>query len=88
MKQLTYVKKNSLEWWDISEPELESEQDVIVRPLAAARCDGDKLFLFHDITPALRAGMAFHYIDSITKNMFGFYLPYVFMDMTSSSSLF
>ena len=38
MKQLTYIKKNTLEWWDIKEPNLETAQDVIVRPLAAARC--------------------------------------------------
>jgi len=71
MKQLTYIKKNTLEWWDKKEPELESEQDVIVRPLAAARCDGDKAFLFYDITPALRVGMALHYVDPIAKDMFG-----------------
>lgn len=71
MQQLTYIKKNTLEWWDIDEPKLSSEQSVIVRPLAAARCDGDKVFLFHDITPALRAGMALHYIDPIAKDMFG-----------------
>lgn len=71
MTQLTYVKKNKLEWWDIKEPKLESAGDVIVRPLAAARCDGDKAFLFFDITPALQAGMAIHYLDPITKSMFG-----------------
>lgn len=71
MKQLTYIKKNKLEWRDINEPKLESARDVIVRPLAAARCDGDKAFLFYDITPVLQAGLALHYVDPITKNMFG-----------------
>ena len=71
MTQLTYIKKNKLEWWDIKEPKLESAQDVIVRPLAAARCDGDKAFLFYDITPMLQAGMAIHYLDTVTRNMFG-----------------
>src|SRR5260221_3609229 len=71
MKQLTYIKKNTLEWWDISEPKLESARDAVVRPLAAARCDGDKAFLFHDITPMLQAGLALHYIDPITKSLFG-----------------
>jgi len=71
MKQLTYIKKNTLEWWDIKEPVLGSPHDVIVRPLAAARCDGDKSFLFYDITPALQAGIALHYLDPITQNMFG-----------------
>lgn len=71
MKQLTYIKKNTLEWWDIKEPKLETAQDVIVRPLAAARCDGDRAFLFHDITRLLQAGLALHYIDPVTKNLFG-----------------
>ena len=71
MRQLTYVKKNTLEWWDIKEPKLETAQDAIVRPLAAARCDGDKAFLFYDITPMLQAGLALHYIDPVTKNLFG-----------------
>ena len=47
MRQLTYIKKNTLEWWDVDEPTLESPDDVVARPIAAARCDGDKLFLFH-----------------------------------------
>ena len=71
MKQLTYIKKNKLEWHDTKEPTLKSAGDVIVRPLAAARCDGDKLFLFNDITPMLTAGIAIHYLDPVIKNMFG-----------------
>jgi threonine dehydrogenase-like Zn-dependent dehydrogenase len=71
MRQLTYIKKNTLEWWDIKEPKMETAQDVIVRPLAAARCDGDKAFLFYDITPMLQAGLALHYIDPIAKDLFG-----------------
>ena len=71
MKQLMYIKKNKLEWHDAKEPTLKSAGDVIVRPLAAARCDGDKLFLFNYITPMLTAGMAIHYLDPVIKNMFG-----------------
>lgn len=71
MKQLTYVKKNTLEWWDQKEPTLESASDAIVRPIAAARCDGDKAFLFFGITPVLQAGLALHLVDPITRNMFG-----------------
>lgn len=71
MKQLMYIKKNTLEWWETKEPILQKASDVIVRPLAAARCDGDKLFLFYNITPVLSAGMAIHYLDPITKKLFG-----------------
>jgi threonine dehydrogenase-like Zn-dependent dehydrogenase len=71
MKQLTYIKKNTLEWWEAKEPSLKLAGDAIVRPLAAARCDGDKAFLFYNITPMLQAGMAIHYVDPVTRNMFG-----------------
>src|SRR5260370_22442842 len=71
MRQLTYIKKNTLEWWDINETKIESALDAVVRPLAAARCDGDKAFLFNDITSMLQVGLALHYIDPVTKNLFG-----------------
>jgi alcohol dehydrogenase len=71
MKQLTYLGKNKLKWLDIAEPVISSSQEAIVRPLAAARCDGDKVFLFHDITSLLSTGIAFHYIDPVTQNIFG-----------------
>lgn len=71
MKQLTYVKKNTLQWWDVQEPELKSPQDVIVRPIAAARCDGDKVFLFHNITRPIQAGLALHFLDPVTKKLLG-----------------
>lgn len=45
MRQLTYIKKNVLEWWEVKDPVLQLATDVIVRPFAAARCDGDKVFL-------------------------------------------
>jgi alcohol dehydrogenase len=71
MKQLTYIKKKTLKWWDIDKPTLQTPDDVIARPLAAARCDGDKVFLFYDVTPLMQAGMAVHYIDPIAKKLFG-----------------
>lgn len=71
MKQLTYIKKNRLEWWDVAEPQLQSEKDAIVRPIAAARCDGDKLFLFNNIQKAMKLGLSLHLLDPITNNLFG-----------------
>ncbi len=71
MKQLTFIKKNTLEWWDVKPPKLESEGDAIIRPLAAARCDADKAFLFHDASRLLRMGLAVHYIDPETQRIFG-----------------
>jgi len=71
LKQLTYVKKNVLEWWDKEEPKLKFPSDAIVRPIAAARCDGDKLFLFNNITKPMKIGLALHYIDPLTKDLLG-----------------
>ncbi|MEO6758591.1 MAG: alcohol dehydrogenase catalytic domain-containing protein [Saprospiraceae bacterium] len=71
MRQLTYVKRGTLQWWDAAEPVLQKPTDAIVRPLAAARCDGDKVFLFHNVTELLRFGMAVHYVDPIARDIFG-----------------
>ena len=71
MKQLTYLKKNTLRWWDVPDPELQSPGDAIVRPIAAARCDADKIFLFHDVTRLMQAGVALHYLDPVTINLLG-----------------
>ena len=71
MRQLTYIKKNTLRWWDVPDPKLESPQDVLVRPLAVARCDGDKVFLFHDYSRLMRWGAALHYLDPVTTELLG-----------------
>jgi len=71
VKQLTFEKKNTLKWWDVQEPILQSPTDAIVRPLAAARCDGDKAFLFFDPSSILSLGVALHYIDPAVKYIFG-----------------
>ncbi len=71
MKQLTYIKKNTLQWWDVPEPTLESPRDAIVRPLAAARCDGDKVFLFHNFTRLMQIGAGLHYLDPATLHLLG-----------------
>lgn len=71
MRQLTYIKKNVLEWWDVEAPALERATDVLARPLAAARCDGDKVFLFNNITRPIKAGLALHYLDPIARDLLG-----------------
>lgn len=65
------MKKNRLEWWEVADPELQSADDAIVRPVAAARCDGDKVFLFHDVTALMRVGVALHYLDPVTTDALG-----------------
>jgi alcohol dehydrogenase len=41
MRQLTYVRDNIVEWWDVPAPRLQSDQDALVQPLAVTRCDLD-----------------------------------------------
>jgi alcohol dehydrogenase len=41
MRQLTCVGKNRVEWRDVPAPRLQSSEDVLVRPIAVARCEID-----------------------------------------------
>ncbi len=41
MRQLTLTAPQTLEWWDVPEPTINSAREAIVRPLAVARCDLD-----------------------------------------------
>lgn len=41
MRQLYYVAPGRLEWREVREPRLESEDDALIRPLAVTRCDLD-----------------------------------------------
>lgn len=46
MQQLTFIRRGRLEWREVPEPKLEEPGDVLVRPLAVARCDLDAAMLF------------------------------------------
>lgn len=50
MQQLTFVKRGILEWHDVPEPTLQMPTDVLVRPIAVARCDLD-LGILLGLTP-------------------------------------
>jgi alcohol dehydrogenase len=43
MQQLTFVEANTLEWRDVPEPKLEGDGEALVRPIAVATCDIDKM---------------------------------------------
>lgn len=64
MKQLTFIKKGVLEWWDVEPPNLEQPTDIIARPLAVARCDVDSQFLFSDLHALLDYGKQGGFVDS------------------------
>jgi len=71
MQQLTYIRKNTLEWWEVPAPALIATEAALVRPFVAARCDGDPLFLHRDLAWAMNAGVALHYLDPVVPAMLG-----------------
>lgn len=75
MKQLTYVKKNTLEWWDVPEPTIETPNEVLVRPFAVARCDLDLAVLRGSLPLRFKLGKLFGKTDDAVPHVFGQY-PY------------
>jgi len=51
MRQLTCFGPQRIEWRDVPEPQLESDEAALVRPLAVARCDIDP-FLVSGVLPS------------------------------------
>ena len=66
---LTFVRKRRLEWREVPRPELRGPSEALVRPIAAARCDADCLFLLHDYSRALQLGAAVHVIDPEVREL-------------------
>ena len=75
MRELTYLGPRRVEWRSVSEPRLGGSREALVRPVIAARCDGDNLPIFNRVTTAIRAGVALHYLDSVATDLLGPY-PY------------
>lgn len=71
MKQLTFIKKGHLEWWEVKEPLIESAYEAIVRPFAVAKCDLDDAFLFNNISFKLKLGSALGLVDKGFAKYFG-----------------
>lgn len=71
MRQLTFLGKNQVAWQDVADPTLQSEEEAIVRPFAAARCDADSLFLFHNYRKVMPLGVNIHYLDPKVLDAFG-----------------
>ena len=63
MKQLTYIKANTLRWEDVPEPKITSENEAIVRPFLVARCDLDALFLHNNLYKKYLAGKILGLLD-------------------------
>jgi alcohol dehydrogenase len=71
MRELTYLGPRRVAWRQVPEPTLGGAQEALVRPVIAARCDGDNLPIFNRVTTAMRAGVALHYLDPVTTDLLG-----------------
>jgi threonine dehydrogenase-like Zn-dependent dehydrogenase len=75
MRELAFIKTRRVEWRVAAPPILGGPGEALVRPVIAARCDGDNLPIFNHVTTALRAGIALHYFDPLIPELLGPY-PY------------
>jgi len=71
MRQMTYVSTGVLEWREAPEPTLQSPQEAIVRPFIAARCDGDTLPLFSNVTRLMKFASVTQSLDPIVGDVLG-----------------
>jgi len=71
IKELTFLKKNKLEWREKPEPKIQQAKEAIIRPFVASRCDGDSIFLFHNFSKAIRLGVNIHFLDRKVLDVFG-----------------
>ena len=71
MRQLTYIRKGSLEWREVAQPQLQSETDALVRPFAVARCDLGNAFLTADLSWRLRLAVGVGWADRRVLRDFG-----------------
>jgi threonine dehydrogenase-like Zn-dependent dehydrogenase len=53
VRQLTFLEPGKLEWRDVSEPQLGTDAEAIVRPVVVATCDLDRAFV-RGAAPAAR----------------------------------
>ena len=62
MQQLMFEGVRSLVWREVPEPEMQGPAEALVRPVVAARCDGDVAFLNYD-SRLLKLGTYLHAVD-------------------------
>jgi threonine dehydrogenase-like Zn-dependent dehydrogenase len=51
MRQLTCTAPGTVDWLEVPEPRIEGDEQALVRPLAVARCDIDRLLIAGAIPP-------------------------------------
>jgi threonine dehydrogenase-like Zn-dependent dehydrogenase len=71
VQELTYLGTRNVAWRSVPEPTLGGPREALVRPVIAARCDGDVVPIFNNLTAVMRAGVALHYLDPVTLDLLG-----------------
>jgi threonine dehydrogenase-like Zn-dependent dehydrogenase len=71
MNQLYFIRKERLEWREVSAPVIDGSLQAIVRPFAVAKCDLDDAFLFNNLPFKLKVGNALGLIDKDFFKHFG-----------------
>jgi threonine dehydrogenase-like Zn-dependent dehydrogenase len=71
MQQLLVTGRNRLEWCDVAEPQLRTRDDVLVRPIAAARCDIDIGLIRGAAARAFHWGKLLRQVDPEASRVFG-----------------
>jgi threonine dehydrogenase-like Zn-dependent dehydrogenase len=71
MQQLFFLKKGTLEWWEMPTPKIEKDIEALVRPFAVAKCDIDDIFLFSNLPFKLAIGSKLGLVDPSYYKTFG-----------------
>jgi threonine dehydrogenase-like Zn-dependent dehydrogenase len=71
MRQLFFLRKGKLERRDVKAPVINAATEALVRPLSAARCDLDDVFLFQEISLKLKIGNLLRLTDKNIRTTFG-----------------
>lgn len=65
MKQLTCLEPGTVAWTDVADPRIEGPGDALVRPLAVARCDVDRLFALGFVQPGRPFGVGHECVGEV-----------------------
>jgi threonine dehydrogenase-like Zn-dependent dehydrogenase len=71
VRELNFIAKGRLEWLERPEPQIETAEDAIVRPIVVSRCDGDTLPIHRHVSRAMQAGLRARMIDSSVGHICG-----------------
>lgn len=71
MRELNFLAAGKLGWVERDEPVLQGDDDAIVRPFVAARCDGDVVPIHNRVSRPLQLGIKVGLIDPAVGHIAG-----------------